>query len=83
MNSTQLQTKLASAKGRAAQWAVSAKPAEEVVREIYLSAFSREPDADEIAACTAHLGRAEVPKAEAFQDLVWALINSAEFVFNH
>jgi hypothetical protein len=83
MNSTQLQTKLASAKGRAAQWAVSAKPAEEVVREIYLSAFSREPDADEISACTAHLGRAEVPKAEAFQDLVWALINSAEFVFNH
>lgn len=83
MNSTQLQTKLVSGSGRAAGWAASAKPLEEIVREIYLSAFSREPDTSEIEACAAHLSKPDVSKPEAFQDLLWALINSAEFVFNH
>jgi hypothetical protein len=83
MNSTQLQAKLTSPKGRVAQWAASSKPAPEIVRSMYLSAFCREPDKEEMDACMAHLGKSEATQAEAFQDLVWTLINSAEFVFNH
>ncbi len=83
MNSTQLQGKLVAPKGRVAQWAASGKASEEVVREMYLSAFARDPEPGEVAACVAHLDKAETSKAEAMQDLLWTLVNTAEFVFNH
>jgi hypothetical protein len=83
MNSPQLQSKLAAAKGRATLWAAASKPASEAVREMYISAFSREPDASELDACLAHLNRPGIDRTEAVQDLLWTLINTAEFVFNH
>jgi hypothetical protein len=83
MNANGLQAKLAAPSGRVAAWAAAAKPPEEVVREIYLSAYARHPDAEEFKAALAHLGRTEAPRAESVQDLVWAVINTPEFVFNH
>jgi hypothetical protein len=83
MNSNGLQAKLVSAKGRLAGWAAPGKSTEDVVREIYLSAYAREPDAEELKSALAHLTRSDVPRAESVQDLVWAVINTPEFVFNH
>jgi hypothetical protein len=83
MNSNGLQAKLVSGKGKAAQWAASSKAPEEVTREIYLSAYAREPDAAELQSASAHLSRGDVPRAESVQDLVWAVMNTPEFVFNH
>jgi hypothetical protein len=83
MNSNGLQAKLVSGKGKAAQWAASSKSPEEVVREIYLSAYAREPDAVELQSASAHLSRGDVPRAESVQDVVWAVMNTPEFVFNH
>jgi hypothetical protein len=83
MNSPGLQTKLTSGKGRVAAWAGSKAPVEEVVREIYLSAYAREPDAEELGLAAKHLAREGVSREESVQDLVWTLINTAEFVFNH
>ena len=83
MNSNGLQAKLVSSKGRVAAWAASGKSDAEIIREIYLSAYSREPDTEECKSATAHLSRSEVPRAESVQDLVWAVLNTAEFVFNH
>jgi len=52
-----------------------------IAREMYLAALSRNPSADELAKATTYL--AGVPdKAEAAQDLLWALINSPAFLFN-
>ena len=83
MNSSGLQGKLVNAKGRVAAWGASKASAEDLIREIYLSAFSREPDSVEVETAMKHLGREGVSRPEAVQDLVWALVNTAEFVFNH
>jgi len=83
MNSPSLQTKLTSPKSRVASWAGSSAAPAEVVRDIYLAAYARPPEASEQEAALAHLSREGASKTEAVQDLVWALVNTAEFVFNH
>lgn len=46
--------------------------------ELYLRALSREPKADELATCLEHVNTVG-NRGEAFEDIFWALINSAEF----
>ena len=83
MHSNDLQTKLADKNGRATKLAASDKSPEQIVQELYLSAYGREPKPEEIrVALTAFYG-AEASRQTAIEDIMWALINSAEFVFNH
>jgi len=50
-----------------------------VTRALYLRTLSREPSAAEMEIALSHAHRAE-NRGEGFEDLFWALINSAEFV---
>ncbi|MEM8943774.1 MAG: DUF1549 domain-containing protein [Planctomycetota bacterium] len=51
---------------------------ESLIVELYLRCFSREPTDDELARVMAYCD--EVGKrSEAFEDVLWALVNSAEF----
>lgn len=51
---------------------------ESLLVELYLRCFNREPSDDELARALAYCD--EVPKrSEAFEDLLWVLVNSAEF----
>lgn len=79
MNSDGLQRKLAAK----SPWleGLVAKPAAEVVDEIYLRLFSRTPAENERQVALGHLG--EKPDRMKIEDLVWSLLNSAEFVLNH
>jgi hypothetical protein len=79
MNSDGLQRKL-SAKSPWLEGLV-AKPAPEAVEEIYLRLFSRKPADNERQIALTHLG--EKPERVKIEDLVWSLLNSAEFVLNH
>jgi hypothetical protein len=94
INSHELRAKLANPTGRAERLAKDERPPEDRIRELYLIAFSREPRADELQHATAYLagltqdadGKPVDPKqaaSEGFQDLIWALINTKEFLFNH
>jgi hypothetical protein len=83
MNSSALQAKLINQQGRVAIWSASNRAVEDLIKEIYLSAFSREPDSQEVELASRYLGNADASRSEGVQDLVWALINTAEFVFNH
>ena len=83
MNSNGLQAKLASSKGRAAQYLAAKKPAEEILSDVYLHAYSREPMAEEKTNAMAHLLSPESDRKVVIEDLLWALVNTAEFVFNH
>lgn len=58
------------------------KPDAEVVETLFLSAFSRRPTAKEAAALLDQV-KAAPKRDEAFQDVMWALLNSKEFMFNH
>ncbi|MFO0789017.1 MAG: DUF1549 domain-containing protein [Pirellulales bacterium] len=51
--------------------------------ELYLSVFTRKPTDAERADIVNYLKDRAQDKAAAAQELVWALLNSAEFRFNH
>ncbi len=51
--------------------------------DLYLTVLSRRPTEQEISDVAQHLGKRASDKAAAAQELVWALVTSAEFRFNH
>ena len=53
---------------------------EEAVVELYLRCLARQPTDDELATCLEHVREAG-NRGEAFEDLLWALINSTEFLY--
>ena len=55
---------------------------ESLLNEIFLSALSRLPQADEREKLTQYL-HDHANRAEAIQDLLWIIINFQEFVFQH
>ena len=94
INAPDIKAKLASPSGRAERLAKDTRPVDEKVRELYLTAFSRAPRPEELKTAVDYLS--EVPLTadgkpgdpaqaarENFQDLIWALINTKEFLFNH
>ena len=94
MNASDIKAKLATGGGRADRLAKLESPVEDRIRELYKAAFSREPRDDEMKVAVDYLAEPQVdaagnpinPQAAAvnsFQDLIWALINTKEFLFNH
>ena len=55
---------------------------DDIVSELYLAAFCREPSAEELAAARHHLETKE-KREEGLEDICWALINSNAFLFQH
>jgi hypothetical protein len=83
LNSSEVQGKLSAGDGLAAKLAgVKERAREDKIREIYLRVYSREPLPDEAAVALAHLNKAKDEKL-AFEDILWALVNTKEFLFNH
>ena len=68
--------------GRVQQLLRSSKPEPELIEELYLAALSRKPSAQEREEA-ASLIRSSKTRDEGAQDLMWALLNSREFLFNH
>ena len=73
------------------------RPDADRLKELYLYALSREPRPEELGAAQAHLTKKrtqagekaddemtpEKAEQEAFEDILWALVNTKEFLFNH
>ncbi len=94
INSSDIKSKLATPNGRADRLAKDDRPIEAKVRELYLAAFAREPRSEERKTAIDFLTETQVdaegkpipgqkPNQESYQDLIWALINTKEFLFNH
>lgn len=84
LNSAEIQGKLTAASGHAARLAKdSSRPHADRLRELYLLAFSRPPTPDETAVALAHIEKHAQNPQQAYEDIVWALINTKEFLFNH
>ncbi len=84
LNSNEVQGKLSSGSGRARQLAAdTTRSDEEKVRELYIWAFAREPQSTEVQVAVAHIAKHPDQKQVAFEDILWALINTKEFLFNH
>ena len=62
--------------------ATDKRPLAERIAELYLLAFSRQPDSEELQIATQYI-ESKPTAQEGFEDVVWALINTKEFLFNH
>jgi len=94
INSGEMKSKLANPSGRAERLAKDEGSPAAKIRELYLEAFSRTPRPEELSTAMAFLtepgvsvnGQPVDPQKAArenYQDLIWALINTKEFLFNH
>ena len=94
INAADVRAKLAHPTGRAQKLAADPRPAGAKVRELYRVAFAREPRPDELDAAVAYLAEprttadgkavdAQTAARENLQDLLWALLTTKEFLFNH
>jgi hypothetical protein len=74
--------KLLEKGGRIDGWLTRGASDKEVVEELYLAAFSRQPKQEESSELVKLI--AQTPdREEALRDLVWAVISSREFAENH
>ena len=54
------------------------------LRTLFLATYARQPTEPELGVCRRQLAEySESDRAKAFSDILWALLNSAEFALNH
>ena len=82
LNSEEVQTKLSRAGGRADELAKDKRTDAEKVEELFLWAFSRKPTEEQSKAALEHIGKNDKNKKIAYENIIWALINTKEFIFN-
>lgn len=80
-NGESLQAKLKSPDGIVADLAKDGRPDAEVIEELFLRALARRPTSMEAAQVEKAL-RAAPNREEGLQDLLWALVNTKEFMFH-
>jgi hypothetical protein len=83
LNSTDIYTKLSQSRARTLV-ADQDKSDEDRLAELYLRAFSRRPTDAEIEIYLQYIAKyEEKDKLKAYEDILWTLINTKEFMFNH
>jgi hypothetical protein len=83
MNAETLQAKLAHADGNVSRWLASPGGTGDFVDSAYLACFSRHPSQAERTEALSYLSARGGREQQAAEDLVWSLLNTLEFVFNH
>ena len=82
INGEWLHEKVSAPTGRLPALLKAGKSDQEIIRELYRAAFSRVPAAAELREATRLIAQAPTRK-EGLEDLLWALCNCKEFLFNH
>ena len=84
LNSDEVQQKITRGGGRV-DLVMNPKDARtdaEKVEELFLWAFARKPSAEDLKAALDHIAKNEKTKRVAYENILWALLNTKEFVFN-
>ena len=81
-NSDELEGKLQNGNARIAKMFEAKRTTPQIVEELYLATFSRFPTSAELSTATGYIDRDAEPR-KAVEDLLWTLLNSREFLFNH
>jgi hypothetical protein len=82
LNSDEVQTKLNRSGGRADMLFKDKRSDNEKVEELFLWAFGHKPTPEQMQAALEHIAKHEKDKKTAYENILWALINTKEFVFN-
>jgi hypothetical protein len=85
LSSAEIEEKLTAREGRIDRWLADSRPDEAKVDELYRVGLARGPTEEERTVCLEHLARcrARGNLRRGYEDLVWTLINTKEFLFNH
>ena len=81
-NSDEIENKIGDGSGRVAKLFKEKKPPAEMIDELYLTAFSRKPTSVELNRTKEYI-EAAADEQKAVEDVLWAMLNSKEFMFNH
>jgi hypothetical protein len=82
LNSSDIERKVANSE-RLKRLVSEKKTNKDIIEELYLAAFSRVPTQAELGKLTAFLVDNKTPRPQALQDVLWAIVNTQEFIFNH
>lgn len=83
MNSSEIADKVQARAGTARRLADSTKTPAEIVEELYLGTLARWPSPRKCAALEAVFARPDADRRAATEDVLWALLNAKEFLYNH
>ena len=83
MNSEEIMNKIRAKQGNARRLGQSDKKPMEVIDELYLSTLSRYPNEKERALMVKVFEDAGADRQAAVEDVLWALLNTRGFVYNH
>jgi hypothetical protein len=81
-NSDELENKISQGNSRVDRMFKEKLSTPAMIEELYLAAFARFPTPAEIIAAEAHLAKDGDPR-KGIEDVLWSLVNSREFGFNH
>jgi hypothetical protein len=82
VNSKEIQRKLTATDGFVAQLGSNDQPHADNVRHVFLKVFGREPRVEEFRTAIEFL-KSEPDRAEGYRTLLWSLLATNEFMFNH
>ena len=82
LNSQEIQDKLARAGARADSIAKDTRPDKEKIEELFLWAAGKKPTDKQMELALEHIAKHEKTKKTAYENILWALINSKAFLFN-
>jgi hypothetical protein len=82
LNSEEVQGKIARSGGRAELLAKDPRPDAEKVEELFLWALGRKPSEKHLALALDNIAANAKNKKMAYENIIWALLNTKEFVFN-
>lgn len=82
LNSDDIQNKLSRQNGRADLLAKDTRPDAEKIDEMFVWAFSRKPTPQQRESALAHIAKHSQNKKLAYENILWALLNTKEFMFN-
>jgi len=83
-NGDTINGKLAAADNRLTRWLAAAASDKELLNEVFLTCVARVPSEAETAEILPLLGSAKPEdRRELLEDLVWSILSSREFLFNH
>jgi hypothetical protein len=80
LNSAEIQNKLSRGNGRADQLAKDPRTDAEKVEELFLWAFARRPSEAQLQVALENIQRNASNKRLAYENILWALINTKEFI---
>ena len=82
-NSDEIENRISDGNGRVASFIKEKKTDQQCIEELYLATLGRLPAQAESAKTASYLSRFPMERQQALEDVLWSLLNSKEFMFNH